>query len=478
MQQTRKFLIKRIPRHVKREDLLKAIEAKIKEGFALNYRTNSHTATVITHSLLPRLAIKKKDLLIKEVELEGEGKGRNVLDAVTPLHSLPYNKQIEQKREALILFLASLAPPKTEAPPPPPISLTVEESPVSMGYRNKCEFTFGYDRTVPTLGFRSSKYTDNPNSVSNPNKCIFNVSGRMLKIVKEVNRVLKETEDVVYDRVSKKGHLKIMMLREIGVKTVGIIQIEGEKEEGVLERLGIQNLLDISVDNLYIQFSTSSFEGFTTSDNVLRVKGSDDQFTLSFCSLTLRVSLMSFFQVNLSAATLLSKKITEKVGGAVLLDVCCGTGSLGLAAAGSAKAVIGIELDRGSVEDAVENARRNGVENARYVVGSVADTLPTVLAGVEEDVVVLLDPPRAGVSDKMIRAVRESERVKEILYVSCSYKSVKGNIESVLKGRFEMVDVWAVDMFPHTNQMEVLFHFRRKSEKTEKETGKEKEKGE
>ncbi|XP_023567437.1 tRNA (uracil-5-)-methyltransferase homolog A isoform X4 [Octodon degus] len=189
--------------------------------------------------------------------------------------------------------------------------------------------------------------------------------------------------------------------------------------------------------------------------------------------LTFRISPHAFFQVNTPAAEVLYTVIQDWAQldeGSTVLDVCCGTGTIGLAVAQKVKRVIGIELSQEAVEDARVNAHANELSNVEFHCGRAEDLVPALVSRlVSQQLVAILDPPRAGLHSKVILAVRRAENLKRILYVSCNPRAAMGNFVDLcrapsnrVKGTpFRPVKAVAVDLFPQTPHCEMLILFER-----------------
>ena len=146
----------------------------------------------------------------------------------------------------------------------------------------------------------------------------------------------------------------------------------------------------------------------------------------------------------------------------VIWDLFCGVGSIGLSLAGRAHAVLGIEAVPAAVGDARENARLNGIENAHFVEGDVrrvlrelAQGVRTLPEGLEKPDVIVVDPPRAGLSGRVVFRIGELGAPR-IVYVSCNPSTMAPNIAQLQEHGYRLVRVTPVDMFPHTPHVEAV----------------------
>ena len=178
-------------------------------------------------------------------------------------------------------------------------------------------------------------------------------------------------------------------------------------------------------------------------------------------SLRFEISPYSFYQVNPIQAERLYEKAVEYAGikgGETVLDLYCGVGTLGLfmAKEGACK-VVGIELVKEAVLNANRNAVINGIVNAIYYTGKAEEELPRLRAEgeIEKADVVILDPPRKGCDEALLKAVVETE-ADRIVYVSCDPATLSRDIKYLSENGYEYVKGTPVDMFPHTGHVECV----------------------
>ena len=177
--------------------------------------------------------------------------------------------------------------------------------------------------------------------------------------------------------------------------------------------------------------------------------------------LAFEISPYSFYQVNPVQAERLYEKAVEYAGikgGETVLDLYCGVGTLGLfmAKEGAGK-VVGIELVKEAVLNANRNAVINGIVNAIYYTGKAEEELPRLRAEgeIEKADVVILDPPRKGCDEALLKAVVETE-ADRIVYVSCDPATLSRDIKYLSENGYEYVKGTPVDMFPHTGHVETV----------------------
>ena len=176
------------------------------------------------------------------------------------------------------------------------------------------------------------------------------------------------------------------------------------------------------------------------------------------CGKTFRISPNSFYQVNPVQTEVLYRKAIELAGltgKERVLDAYCGIGTIGMTAADQAGEVIGVELNRESVRDAISNAKANGVKNIRFYAGDAGDFLEAMAARGERADVVFMDPPRAGSTEKFMDSVAKMG-AERVVYVSCSPETLSRDLKYLKKKGYAAEGAWVVDMFPWTESCETV----------------------
>ena len=177
--------------------------------------------------------------------------------------------------------------------------------------------------------------------------------------------------------------------------------------------------------------------------------------------LTFSVSPLSFFQVNPEQTEKLYQlalDYAQLTGSETVVDAYCGAGTISLLLAKKAKKVIGVEIVPEAIENAKENAARNGVENAEFIVGASEEVLPQLVAqGLRPDVVVV-DPPRKGCEEAVLRAILEV-RPRRVVYVSCGAPTLARDAKILTEGGYRAAAVQCVDMFCWTGAVETVMAF-------------------
>ena len=181
------------------------------------------------------------------------------------------------------------------------------------------------------------------------------------------------------------------------------------------------------------------------------------------CGKTFRISPQSFYQVNPVQTEVLYGKALELAaltGRERVVDAYCGIGTIGLIASDRVSEVIGVELNRQAVKDAIWNARRNGVKNARFFEGDAGEFMTAMAAEGERTDVLFMDPPRAGSTETFLDAAVRL-RPERIVYISCNPETLARDLKYIRKKGYRAQEVWPVDMFPWTESCEAVCVLKR-----------------
>ena len=171
---------------------------------------------------------------------------------------------------------------------------------------------------------------------------------------------------------------------------------------------------------------------------------------------TFRISAGSFYQVNpIQTEKLYSQalQMADLTGTESVLDAYCGTGTIGILAAKAAKNVIGVELNRQAVQDAIINAKINQVQNIRFVCDDAGKFLQKAAAKNEVPEVVIMDPPRAG-SDEAFLSALVYASPKKVVYISCNPETQARDVQYLTKHGYKIMGIQPMDLFPHTDHVE------------------------
>lgn len=361
------------------------------------------------------------------------------------LQHIDYNAQLEMKRQQVVDALTRVGKLTGVTVHP---TLGMDEP---WAYRNKAQFPMGYVGSRVVAGF----FAPGTHRIVNIEQCdIQHPLGN--QIMSEVKALARIYGVRIYDERTHTGVLRHVVAR-VGRGTgeaMAVLVTNGrdfpfgaEIAQGLMER--IPGLVSV-VQNVN-PMQTNVILG---REN--RLLAGKDHITDYIGDLEFNISPVSFFQVNPAQTEVLYGKALEYAaltGREQVLDLYCGIGTISLFLARQAAQVIGIEWTREAVEDARENAERNGVTNARFIAGDAAIEMPRLAEeGVQADVIVL-DPPRKGCDEPVLEAMARVQP-ERIVYVSCNPASLARDLGRLQALGYRTLEVQPVDMFPHTAHVE------------------------
>ena len=332
--------------------------------------------------------------------------------------------------------------------------LGVKGSENTWEYRNKMEFTFGdlEKGGELTLGMHMKGKSFGVLTVDN---CMI-VDEDFRKVLTVTVQYFRKKNLPYYRVMKREGYLRHLVVRkasntgELMVNLVTTTKIDFDLS-GYTELLKSQTYKGKLVSVLHTE--NDSFSDAVVPEKVNILYGRD-YIIEELLDLKFKISPFSFFQTNSRGAESLYSIVRDFMGNGdnkVVFDLYCGTGTIGQIAAPNAKKVIGLELIEEAVEAAKENAKLNGLDNCEFIAGDVAETIKQVK--VKPDIIIL-DPPRSGVSPKALDYVIKFN-AKEIIYVSCNPKTMVDNLETLLAAGYKVEKSKVKDMFPNTPHAEV-----------------------
>lgn len=178
----------------------------------------------------------------------------------------------------------------------------------------------------------------------------------------------------------------------------------------------------------------------------------------TLCGKTYAISPRSFYQINHTQTEVLyglAVDAAHLTGKEVVLDAYCGIGTIGLTAADHAKQVVGVEVNREAVHDAIGNAKHNGVKNARFFAADATRWIGEAAAAGERADVIFMDPPREGSTPQFIESVARMAP-KRVVYVSCNPATLARDLELLTRKGYKVESSTPVDMFPHSEHVETV----------------------
>ncbi len=321
-------------------------------------------------------------------------------------------------------------------------------------YRNKVQAAFGRRRDGTIV---SGVYQSGTHRIVPVDDCMIE-DETADAIITDIRGMLRAFRITVYDERNGTGFLRHVLVRrgfstgEVMVVLVATTDRFPTKKPFVSELLSRHPEITTLVLNVNPK-DTNLVLG--DRETVLYGRGWIED---ELCGLTFRISPGSFYQINPVQTEILYRTAiswAELDGGSTVIDAYCGIGTIGLAAASGAGQVIGVELNRSAVKDAVSNARHNGITNSRFYAGDAGEFMRAMAEdGMKADVV-FMDPPRAGSSKTFIDSVAVLQPEK-VVYISCNPETQARDLRFFTEKGYRVRRIRPVDMFPWTNHVETV----------------------
>jgi len=364
-----------------------------------------------------------------------------------PWQVLPYERQLEVKQAQVEEALRRLG--RLEGFELEPI-VPAEQT---WRYRNKLEYSFG---TAPdgrlVCGFHAPGRWD---EIVEIRDCLL-ASEPANALRERIVAFCRERGLAAYDRRLGQGVLRNLVIRE-GRRT-GQLQARLITASGAEAALGLPALAEAARPFDGLLWTRLDSPGETTQGGDTTVVAGSDRLEEMIGGMRILLSPHAFLQTNTEMAERLYSVAIEYArlrGTERVFDLYSGIGTIALMLAPRAAEVWGLEVVEEAVADAIANARLNEVANARFFAGDVRLALRELTAQAGRPDVVVVDPPRAGLSRKVVRRVIEAAP-ERIVYVSCNPTTLAPNAAQLVEAGYELRRVRPIDMFPHTPHIECV----------------------
>ncbi|MEO5995063.1 MAG: 23S rRNA (uracil(1939)-C(5))-methyltransferase RlmD [Chitinophagaceae bacterium] len=378
---------------------------------------------------------------------------------------LPYEKQLEFKQNEVEQHLRRIGKVKL-----PPIASIMGASP-SRHYRNKLEFTFSNRRYLLQEEISKDGIIPRENALG------FHVPGIFDKVV-DINtcHLMQEPANLIkncvrefaceqgytfYDVKHHQGWLRNLVLRICSTGEIMVNICLGYDD--VVER---KKLLDHLLQQVPVISSLFYTINLKWNDSIYDLQpqlyAGNSYVIEKLEDFKFKIGPKSFFQTNTYQGENLYKIVrdfAELTGNETVYDLYCGTGSIGIFLSNQAKKIIGVEVMEEAITDAIENASLNKIDHAYFIAGDVINICADAFFEQHgKPDVIITDPPRAGMHEKLVRKIIEME-TPTVVYVSCNPATQARDL-NLLDEKYVVTRVQPVDMFPHTHHIENVVQLR------------------
>lgn len=324
-------------------------------------------------------------------------------------------------------------------------------------YRNKGAYPVGEINGEPVCGFFAPRSHD---LIPLP-ACGCRIQGEDSHAATQaVLAWMKQTGARAYDETTGKGLVRHIMTRSTTSGGLMVVLVATRRDIPGRELL-IRLLREAVPDLLSLCLCVNGRRTNVILSDEIHVLWGEPVMEDTLCGLRFSVSPLSFFQVNpvqTERLYALALGYAQLTGAETVVDAYCGAGTISLMLAQKARRVIGIEIVEPAIENARENAARNGISNAEFIVGATEDVLPRLVEGGLRPDVVVIDPPRKGCEEAVLRAILAA-RPRRVVYVSCGAPTLARDAKILREGGYQAEAVRCVDMFCWTGAVETVMCF-------------------
>ncbi|MDB5251096.1 MAG: methyltransferase [Flaviaesturariibacter sp.] len=382
---------------------------------------------------------------------------------------LPYEQQLVFKQQQVMDNLTRIG--KVSLPPFEPIAGAQQTG----FYRNKLEYTFSTKEYLPPGTFSKDDRARGERSVVG-----FHAKGFFDKVVAVekcwlqddlTNAIRNTIRDYAYEKgltfYDIRAHVGFLRTMQVRICTTGEVMVnivlgdESEKKRNAL-----------------LAFVQQAFPQITTLLYTINVKMNDSMHDLDpqvyagpgyvieqLEDFRFKIGPKSFFQTNTAQGAELyriTREFAALDGSQVVYDLYCGTGSIGIFCSRGAKKIVGVEMIAAAIDDARENAALNGIAHTHFAAGDVIEVCDDAFFATHgRPDVIITDPPRAGMHEKLVRKILDME-APIVVYVSCNPATQARDL-ALLDEKYAVTRVRPVDMFPHTHHIENVVQLTLKS---------------
>ncbi len=362
---------------------------------------------------------------------------------------LSYEEYLKLKQDYVQTILCDFVIEKVEE---------IIPSPTTKFYRNKMEFAVGGTVDNIFIGLRQKgKFS----KIVDLKEC-YNFHPKIIEVFDIVKLWMKENNILPYDIILHKGKIRYVSIRHS--KTfddlmVNIV-ITGSKyqfdyfEKKIFENLSAKLIEKEKIGSIYVCINNKVSDNAYT-DEIFKIYGKDF-IEEKINEIKYKIFPLTFFQTNTSCCEKLYEIVVKQTEGGNVLDIYCGSGGITLQVAKKVQKIIGIDSSKTNILIANENANFNNISNVEFE-NTNAETFILKLAKSKfatELSTIIVDPPRAGLSKRVLTEISESG-VGKIVYVSCNLETLKEDLKTFVRF-YKIKKVIPVDMFPFTKHLETV----------------------
>lgn len=318
-------------------------------------------------------------------------------------------------------------------------------------YRNKAQYPVSQNGGVGFYAFHSHRIIECKDCILQPQ--VFS------QITKKVSEWVTENNISIYDEQNHKGLLRHIYIRKAEqTDEIMVVFVINGKNLPFSEKI-IDSIKSVCKSDLKsVQININKENTNVILGKECKTLYGSDYITDILCGVKVRLSALSFYQVNHAMAEKLYEKACEyaKPKGKNIIDLYCGAGTIGLSMAKEAKSIIGVEIIPEAIEDAKFNAKNNRIENARFICADASSAAEQLAKENIKADTVIVDPPRKGCAKEVIEIIANNFSPENVVYVSCDPATLARDIKIFDELGYKLKEYTPADLFPRTSHVETV----------------------
>lgn len=397
---------------------------------------------------LVEVAVKKNFINAKVVRIEDKSKHR-----VTPtcphfnqcggcqMQHMSYSGQSEFKQRSIEKLMKPYGKVNE--------ILTMEDP---YYYRNKVHSTASHDAKGKIITGIYEEYTHRVIPIE---QCAIQ-DKRADEIITSIREIMKTYKMKPYDEDRREGFLRHILVKTGFVSNQIMVVLVVSSQVFPGKNNFVSTLLKKHPDITTIVMNINNRQTSVVLGDAEKVLYGKGYIEDTLCGCVFQISPKSFYQVNpIQTEVLYSKAIhmAKLKGNEIVLDAYCGIGTISLIVSKKVKNVLGVELNKDAVKDAIKNAKRNNISNARFYNDDAGDFMVALADQKQSIDTVFMDPPRSGSDEKFLSSLVKL-MPKKVIYISCNPITQERDIKYLTEHGYKVEEIQPVDMFPQTYHVE------------------------
>lgn len=344
-----------------------------------------------------------------------------------------------------------------------PVMLPITPSPLVQGYRNKAQYPIReYDGKIEAGFFAKRSHRVISCASCDLQPAFFE------QILEYTKQFLEEYHISAYDEQTGKGKVRHLYIRcgEVSGEVMVCLVVNSERLPHAAEY--VEGLLKVCPQVVSVVLNINREQNNVILGQKCITLYGKDTIEDTLCDVRFELSPLSFYQVNRQAAEKLYRLAADMAqfeGNELLIDLYCGAGTIGLSMASKVRELIGVEIVPDAVENAKENAKRCGVENARFICADAKEAAAQLAAENLHPDVIVVDPPRKGCDLEVLQAIA-AMAPKRLVMISCNSASLARDCKELEALGYHLEKAAPVDLFPRTTHVETVVQLVRKKPDT------------